>query len=298
MPPRGDQGDMPDAPYIEPLIGKKQVIEAYDRFKDAIPKIPDNIPGANKDQDEGTDALRKARDEMEKRLKMLRLEEAEQILAALRHRCEKMKMMQIDVLNNPTDGTIATEKAILSNSDQKPTDANFQASLRLAAKEKEIIVEIDKCLEILRTDATGVAFPVAFEQVRDDMRNVYRRLDGADVGKLNQSIQQDIIDSLDDMIKALKQKEIDLIPMPPKPPGPPKPPKEKPDPSLLKLIQELKMIRAMQDRLNKRTEKYAKLFPGQEQPSDPLIRREVSELRARQEQIFDITNKLQKKENQ
>jgi len=291
--------ELPDPRHIEPLAGKKQVLEAYDRMKDAIPKIPENIKGANADQNESLEHLRKAKAEIEQRLKMLRLEEAEQILAALRHRCEKAKQMQIDVLNNPNDGTIATERAILGNSDQKPTDSNFQAALRLGFKEKEIISEIDKCLEILRTDATGVAFPVAFEQVRDDMRNVYRRFDLADVGKMNQGIQQDIIDSLDDMIKALKQKEIDLIPMPPMPPMPtdPKDPKEPPEPSLLKRIQELKMIRAMQDRLNKRTEKYAKLFPGQEQPTDPNIRREVTELRARQEQIFDITNKIQKEVN-
>jgi hypothetical protein len=293
-----DDYDLPPQNPYDPLIGKKPILEGYDRMKDAIPKLDTKPEDASNDQGKAAGKIYEALDEMEKRLKQMRLDEMEVILAALRHRCEKMKAMQTEVLEHPAEGTIATEKDILSRSDQKPNDADFQKSLRLAVKEKDIIGECDKCLDILRTDATGVAFPVAFEQVREDMRSVFRRLDNADVGKINQEIQREIIESLDDMIKALKQKEIEIQEQKsqPKPPGPAKEPKEPKEKSLLQRIQELKMIRAMQDRLNKRTEKYGKMYQG-EQPSDPLLRREINELRPRQEQIFDITNKIHREVN-
>jgi len=292
-----DAGDDADGQQFEPLIGKKQIMEAYERMKQALKKIGDDNKAAGGDQDEAVKKLREAKDELEKRLRMLRLEEMERILAALKARCEKMLAMQTDVLTNPVDGTEATDKAVQNNSDKKPNDANFQSALRLGDKEKEIISIVNGCLEILRTDGTGVAFPVAFEQVRDDMRQVFRRFQVADVGKFNQDIQRDIIDSLKDMIDALKKKEQDLQDAKQQPPGPPGEPKEPPEPGLLKKIQELKMLRAMQDRLNKRTERYARLFPGQEQSSDPIIRREVSDLRIQQERIFDTANKIHKGDN-
>jgi len=298
--PSDDDGDGGSASPLDPSdspIGKKSVLEAYDRMKEAAKKIGDNDPTAPNAQGMAIEQLEKAKKDLEQRLKLLRDEEMERILAALKVRCEKMLAMQIDVLKNAADGTEATYRAIQSNSDKKPTDANLQASLKLSSKEKDIIVEVDKCLEILRGDSTGVAFPVAFEQVKADMINVRNRFDVGDVGLVNQEIQKDIIASLQDMIEALKKKEMDLKIVPPGPPMDPMDKAPPPDPSLLQRIAELKMIRAMQDRLNKRTEMYSKLFPGQEQPSDPNVRREVSELRQRQEQIFDVTNKISKGEN-
>jgi len=299
--PSDDMDDpLPQEPQpggnFDPPIGKKHIMEAHDKMKKSEDKIGPDNPAAGKYQQDAIRDLQRAKDELEKRLKQLRLDEMEVILAALKARCEKMLAMQIDVLDHPTEGTKATHRAILGNADQRPNDANFQTSLRLAGQEKEIITEVDACLLILKTDGTGVAFPVAFEQIREDMRNVLRRLDVADVGKINQDIQQDIIDSLKDMVEALKRKQADLQQQKqqPTPPADPQPPTE---PSLLKKLEELKLIRAMQDRLNKRTHKYSELFPGQEQPTDPNLRREVNELRARQEQIFGITNRIQRGDN-
>ena len=258
---------------------------------------------AGKDQGDAIKKLQEAKKELEKRLKILREEELERLIANLKARCERMLAMQTDVLENNVDGTKATFKAIQGNSDKKPTDANFQASLRLAVKEKEIILEATKAIEVLEGEGSAVAFPVAFEQVREDMKQVHRRLDVTDVGHINQGIEQDIIDSLKEMIAALDKKKDEMDKNKKNPP--PKPPKDgdsgpPPDQKLLDQIAELKMIRSMQVRLNGRTERYAKDFPGQEQPSDPAdpnVRREVNELRDRQERIFDITNKIQKGDN-
>jgi hypothetical protein len=150
---------------------------------------------------------------------------------------------------------------------------------------------------------------VAFQQVREDMRNVQRRLEITEVGPFTQRIEQDIIDSLSDMIKALDKKKADMDKekedkkkkknkdgdAKDKQQGPP------PDQKLLDQIAELKMIRSMQMRVNDRTKAYAdENLKGQEQlpgTAAPLIRREINELRDRQERIYDITNKIQKGDN-
>jgi len=100
------------------------------------------------------------------------------------------------------------------------------------------------------------------------------------------------------MIDALSKKQQDMqqMPMDPMPPMPPMPP---PDPKLLDKLAELKLIRSMQNRLNDRTEMYSRIFPGQEQPPalDVNTRREIGDLAERQETIYNITNKLQKGDN-
>ena len=45
---------------------------------------------------------------------------------------------------------------------------------------------------LLRDDGTAVAFPEAAEQMRDDMQQVVERLAQAKVGKITQSIEEDI----------------------------------------------------------------------------------------------------------
>ena len=133
------------------------------------------------------------------------------------------------------------------------------------------------------------------------MRQVHRRLDGGNVGVMTQAIEKSIIASLEDMIKAVDNKKDQLAkrnegdtnkpPTRPNETGPP------PDQKLLDQIAELKLIRAMQIRLNERTKLYSQQFPGQEQPADPNVRREIGELRDMQNGLFDITNKIQKGDN-
>jgi hypothetical protein len=118
------------------------------------------------------------------------------------------------------------------------------------------------------------------------------------VGTFTQGVEEDIIKSLQEMIAALEKKKDDMDkekdkakkPSPPGETGPP------PDQKLLDQIAELKMIRAMQVRLNDRTKVYGDTY-GDVLPPDPNLRREVIELRDRQERLFDITNKIQKGDN-
>ena len=113
------------------------------------------------------------------------------------------------------------------------------------------------------------------------MKQVHRRLDVTDVGHINQGIEQDIIDSLKEMIAALDKKKDEMDKNKKNPP--PKPPKDgdsgpPPDQKLLDQIAELKMIRSMQVRLNGRTERYCQAISrdrNSQRSRDPNVRREV-----------------------
>jgi hypothetical protein len=120
-------------------------------------------------------------------------------LLTLWDRCYIMGRMQIQVLN----GTKALARAIDGNAGQKPSRANRQEALRLAGEQLEVIREADRAIRVIQAEGSAVAFQEVFAQVRDDMKNVEKRLRATEVGKVNLALQQDIIDTLDEMVKAL-----------------------------------------------------------------------------------------------
>ncbi|MBM3993661.1 MAG: hypothetical protein FJ303_05850 [Planctomycetes bacterium] len=255
-------------------IAKERTEDALKKQADAIAKMED------------------AKKKLEKLLQQLREEEIERVLAALQARCEKMLMLQKQVLQ----GTKETEAAILKHPDKKPTRADKVASQGLSDKEKEIILEANKCITIIEAEGTAVAFPEVFQSLRTDMITVQKRLDLADVHDITQGIQVDIITTLEEMIKALKEeREKNQDPGDGKP-GDSKPGGKQPDPKLLKLVQELKMVRAMQKRVNDRTELYGKRYTG-EQANEPLIIRELRTLSDRQRRIQEIVRQIANGEN-
>jgi hypothetical protein len=226
-------------------------------------------------------------------LRQLREEEQAQLLATLIQRCREMLRMQEEVLK----GTEAVARAIDANNNKKPNNVNTQDSINLSDDEKKIVVAATKAIELLEAEGSAVAFPEVFQQVREDMKHVARRLAATpvDPGKVTQAIEQDIIDTLKEMIKALEDAKKKLDDKKPPPPSNGSPPPQA-DPKLLNKIQELKMVRAMQLRVNARTTLYSKEYPG-EQADDAAIRRELRNLSDRQERIFDVTRNISKGDN-
>jgi hypothetical protein len=66
---------------------------------------------------------------------------------------------------------------------------------------------------------------------------------------------------------------------------------------LLELIQELKMVRSLQKRVNDRTTIFGKRFPGQEQTNDVQIVRDLRSLADRQMRIQEIVSRISKGDN-
>jgi len=129
-------------------------------------------------------------------------EQVERPLGILEKACRKMHDLQRAVY----DGTKALQKAIEGNADKKPRPREVQTAVMLAAKQRTIVEETTKAIKILEAEGSAVAFTEVFDQVRDDMKNVQRRLELRDVGRANQALQEDIIDTLQEMIKSLRSK--------------------------------------------------------------------------------------------
>ena len=217
----------------------------------------------------------KAREKLEEILRQLREEEREILLAALEARFQKMLQLQIFVYR----GTHALSKT--PNKDW--SSRQFGRSRELSQRENDIALDAAKALDILKEEGSSVAFPESVAQLREDMLIVARRLEEYHVGDLTQAIEQDIIEALQETIEAL-QKELEKI-------------KDKDqqeqqegeasDPPLVDNLAELKMLRSLQYRINRRTRQLARSFKGEQATGSQA--KQLQNLADRQKRIQEAT---------
>jgi len=144
-----------------------------------------------------------------------------------------------------------------------------QRAIEQGNQEEDIVKMCSAAVRLIEDEGSAITFAKVTDQIRDDMIKVANRLKkNTDVGQFTQTIEKDIIESLEDMIKALKKARKDNKKK--NKPKPSKPNGGKPgDEDLIDLLAELKMIRAMQAKINKRTADYHKFYPDLEQAPDP-----------------------------
>lgn len=274
---------------------KKQIEDAekyQNRAEDNLRK--DNRKDAPEDEQAALDKLNQAKKALEDLLRQLREEEIERLLARLEARCRRMLALQIGV----RDDTVALDKVIQDNPNSQPTRADQQASNVLSDREEEIVKEARAGLALLEAEGSAVAFAEVFSQVKGDMETVALRLRKTDTGVVTVTIEDQIIDTLKEMIEALKKAQSDK-----KGQGGGGNGTQQPD-RLLDLLAELKMIRSMQKRVNQRTEVYGKQYAGEQAPppeagSTPeereryeRIQSELRDLSKRQLKISKVTHDL------
>jgi hypothetical protein len=232
-------------------------------------------------EDEAIRKLADARAQLEKVLRQLREEEQQIILASLEARFAKMLVMQLQIHVD----TIALSKTTTN----AWTVKHFGRSRELSVEEDEIATEASKALTLLKEEGSSVAFPQGVEQVRDDMQNIARRLSGNDVGEFTQSVERDVIESLEEMVTALqneiekRQKENENRRQQRGQKGQSDGEKE-----LVQQLAELKMLRSLQFRVNRRTKQIGRLIRGEQASNDKLVR-DLAQLARRQAEIQEAT---------
>ncbi|MBN2292542.1 MAG: hypothetical protein JXM70_08965 [Pirellulales bacterium] len=236
--------------------------------------------GAVEKQEEALRQLEQAKAELEKILRQLREEEMKRMLTALAARFAKMLILQREVYK----GTTLLDKV---PAQQRGHEHEIGAG-RLAGKQSIITTEADKVLLLLKEDGTAVAFPEAVSQMRDDMQQTAERLGKNLVDKITQGLEEDILAALEEMIEALK-KEIEKLEEQQSQQS--QQSGKKQDPELIETLAELKMIRALQMRVNRRTIRYGKLIDGEE-ARNPELREALRRLAQREERIHEVTRKL------
>ncbi|HAA52782.1 MAG TPA: hypothetical protein DCE43_23910, partial [Planctomycetaceae bacterium] len=228
-------------------------------------------------QDEALKELIKAKEKLEEILRQLREEERKLLLAALEARFQKMLAMQLAVYQ----GTVTLGKV----SEDDWVGRHTTQSIKLARDEEEIAVEAIKALTLLKEEGSSVSFPEAVIELREDMLVVSRRLEESKVGKLSQAIEKDIIESLEEMIDAL-QKELEKVEDEQKDQEKKDQQQQQQDqePPLVDKLAELKMLRALQLRINRRTRRLARLIDGEEAVEKDVLE-QLKELARRQSRV-------------
>jgi hypothetical protein len=290
--PKDGEKSPSDQQPPDALPGKQQLQEAQDQQDSARKNIDKNKRDeASQNQDQAVKKMEEVRKRWEELLRQLREEEMERLLAALQVRCERMLAIQIEVF----ESTVRVEKAVEQNPDKKASRTEEQRSLQLADRETEITKQANSALQLLEAEGSAVAFVEAFLQVRDDSQHVSRRLGKADVAVVTQTIEQDIIATLKEMIEALKKAQQDLQNKKQQQQqqngG-----SQQGNQNLIDILAELKMIRSMQIRVNNRTTTYGRQYTG-EQAAAPEIQKELENLAERQKKIEDVTVSIARGKN-
>ncbi len=237
-------------------------------------------------QAEARRLLEQAKAELEEILRQMREEEIERTLAQLETRFRKMLEMQIKVYED-------TQQLDALEGDERRGQLIVRSG-KLSLEERRILGEADKALLLLRDEGSSVAFPEAVEQMREDMEQVVNRLAEADVDLLTLALEEDIIAALEEIVAALQQAQQDAEQRRQQSPPPQSMSPE--DMPLVDAIAELKMIRALQVRVNKRTQTYANLLADPEhqvgQATDQDVLESLTQLAEREERIRQITRDI------
>lgn len=252
-------------------VAQEKMREAQKRLEDALREE------AVEKQEEALRELEQAKAELEEILRQLREEEIKRTLSMLEARFRKMLDLQLAIYED----TLRLDNV---PREQWQRDEEIQAG-RLSSRESELILDADKALAILSDDGTAVALPEAIRQMREDMQQVSTRLAQSKVAEVTQAIEEDIIAALEEIIAALEKAQSDLEEQQQQQQqqqqGQPA------DPPLVDRLAELKMIRALQMRVNRRTVRFSEMVEG-EQAFEPDLLDALEELSARELSIYRV----------
>ncbi len=291
MPGEGEDSPPSDssAPKDKQQSSQQRVAKAQQKMQQAQKKLEQaQRDGAKQDQEDAVRELELAKADLEAILRQLREEEQARTLAQLEARFRKMLEMQREVY----EGTLRLDRVPAKD---RTTNDELESG-RLSRKESLILAEADKALAILREDGSASAFPEAVEQLRSDIEAVVGYLARFKVDTITQGVEEDIIAAIEEMIAALQKAQKQQQDQK----GKPQPGQGGPqDPPLLDQLAELKMIRALQMRVNTRTQKYNKLVDGAEGAADkPDLVEALRGLADRERRIFDRTRDIVTGRNQ
>ncbi len=263
---------------------RKRIEEAQRRMEQAQKKLDEaDQEGAVEEQQAARDELAQAIAELEEILRQLREEEIERVLARLEARFTKMLEMQLRVNDD-------TERLSQIPVDQRGSAEDAEAG-KLSFAEKQIIVEADKCLELLKEEGSSIAFPESLMMVREDMQEVANRLGQTKLDSLTITIEEDIVTGLEELLEALKQAQKEQEER--KQQQQQQQQQQQGEEPLVDKIAELRLIKSMQVRVNQRTNRYAQMLDDAEdevgQATSDDLKNLLRDLAERQSRIYDIT---------
>lgn len=269
---QGQEGSTPGQQGVEGAKGAMQRAERNLRGKSAN--------RANKDQKEAIERLEKAKEELEEILRQLREEEQLMLLEALERRFTRMRDQQSRIFKETLSLNLRMKDA------EKPPRAVVDKAQQLGDGEAELSAEAEKVLEILSEEGTTVVIPDVIRDMKRDLDGLAARLRKLDAGDYTQAVQQDIIQTLDELIEVIKE---ELNRKQGGGEGNGDGSEGDQEENLLPTSAELKMLKSLQLRVNKRTSTF-----------DRMVRKEEDErtrIAEKQEGVGTLTRTMADKLN-
>ncbi len=238
---QGAEGGAPGQQGVEGAKGAMQRAERNLRGKSAN--------RANKDQKEAIERLEKAKEELEEILRQLREEEQLMLLEALERRFDKMHQVQTRIFKETLSLNLRLKDS------PTPPRAVVDKGQELGNGEAELSAEAEKVLDILREEGTTIVIPDVMEDMKRDLDGLAARLRKLDAGEYTQEVQQDVIATLRELIEVIKE---ELERKQGGQGGQGDGSEGDQDEDLLPTSAELKMLKSLQLRVNKRTSDFDK----------------------------------------
>lgn len=264
--------------------GKKNLDSARNLMQEALDllKQQKKEQAVNK-QDKAITELQEAANKLEEMLNQLREEEKEMVLAALEARFQRLLAMQTQIMEGTTD-LIATPRTDW-------LDNAVSACRALGQQQTELTRECSYTTSLLREDGTSVSILVAVEDIESDMGKIAERLQQTKADSLTQSMQMDVIEALKELVETTQKEMSEMKQQQQQPPASGQ--QDKPD--LVDLMQEIKVLRSLQLRVNRRTSQVNKLFQ-EVSPSDVAdLQEQLVELASRQQRLAGSAAELARK---
>jgi len=190
-----DGGQCPPKP---PAPGTDNVQRSGEHMKNATDDLNrKSPPNASQDQQRAIDELERAQEELKQVLEQLRREQQEEILRGLESRFRAMLAAQLTI-NKGTQTLDAKGSGAWTHADDL-------ALAGLAQDEAELGRQAGEALRILKEDGTTIVFPRIVAQMQEDVQLVTERLKTRNTGRITQTIEAEIVTTLEDLIEAIEQ---------------------------------------------------------------------------------------------
>lgn len=280
---QGSPAQTPQDNEEEKTPGREQIEEAQKAMQQALEQLKkQEREQAIDNQDEAITQLKKAVKEIEEMLKQLREEEKEMILAALEARFQRLLAVQTQIFEATIDLDATPRKDWLDNA--------IGVCRELSQQQADVTRECSQTTALLREDGTSVSIVVAVEDIESDMASVTIRLQRTKTGSLTQSMESDIIESLNELIKAT-QKEMQEMKSEERQQQQQQSQNQK-KPPLVELMAEIKVLRSLQLRVNRRTTQVHELLLEGDQDDITDLTEQLGELANRQNRLRESAAEL------
>jgi len=274
----------PQDNQAEQTPGKEQLKTASNLMMEALDELREQErEAAVAKQDEAISELQKAAAELETMLQQLREEEKEMVLATLEARFQRLLSLQTQIYEGTVDLAATPREKWLDNA--------VSECRELSQEQLDATQECSFTTSLLREDGTSVSILVAVEDIETDMGAIAERLQQTKVGPLTQSMETDVIEALKELIEATQREMAEMKEQQNQPPQQQQDPNAQ-KPPLVQFMEEIKVLRSLQQRVNRRTRQVNGLLDDAGSDDVADLHAQLDELARRQERLRQSALKL------